>query len=172
LYASKESVIARFSTPQDKMILIRSHKMKNGYMRITYRDNVCDGGTGKSNNYLVHKIVLETFISKPSNDPSWEVGHIDGNRKNNRLSNLFWITRQANLKQRDMEGRLLKPVFVYDRKENTEEKFKSRIAAAEALNVQRSNLSNAIKKELVLQNRYYVSDIEMFPDELVYIFKA
>lgn len=49
--------------------------------------------TGKS--YLVHRLVAETWIPKESED--LEVNHINGNRYDNRVENLEWITHQENI---------------------------------------------------------------------------
>lgn len=44
----------------------------------------------------VHRLVMETFNPVPNAD-ELDVNHIDGNKKNNNLSNLEWCTRQENL---------------------------------------------------------------------------
>ena len=43
----------------------------------------------------VHRLVAEAFIPNPDNLK--EVNHIDGNHDNNQMSNLEWITHQANV---------------------------------------------------------------------------
>lgn len=44
--------------------------------------------------YLVHRLVLQTFT--PTDDETLECDHIDGNTINNHLSNLRWVTRAEN----------------------------------------------------------------------------
>ena len=43
----------------------------------------------------VHREVALAFIPNPNNLP--EVNHIDGNKENNHVSNLEWVTHQANV---------------------------------------------------------------------------
>lgn len=45
--------------------------------------------------FYLHRIVAETFLSNPKGLP--EVNHIDGNKENNTVSNLEWVTRTQNV---------------------------------------------------------------------------
>lgn len=45
--------------------------------------------------YLVHRLVAEYFLERP--EGTTEVNHKDGNKWNNDLSNLEWVTQRQNI---------------------------------------------------------------------------
>lgn len=67
---------------------IKSTNHKGGYLRLGL---VTDEGRKK---FLLHRVVAITFIPNPENKP--EVNHIDGNKHNNSVDNLEWVTREEN----------------------------------------------------------------------------
>lgn len=48
----------------------------------------------KGTTYYVHRLIAQHFIPNPDNKP--EVNHIDGDRNNNDVSNLEWVTSSEN----------------------------------------------------------------------------
>jgi len=68
--------------------ILKQEKCKNGYLRVT----LCKRGVCKR--YLVHRLVLETFIG--SCPEGMEGCHNDGNRGNNFTENLRWDTHKNN----------------------------------------------------------------------------
>lgn len=59
-----------------------------GYFRV----NLC--AKGKYESLYVHRLVAKAFIPNIDNKPS--VNHIDGNKKNNSINNLEWVTPKEN----------------------------------------------------------------------------
>lgn len=51
---------------------------------------------GKVKKLTIHRIVAINFLDNPQNKP--DVNHIDGNKHNNKLSNLEWVTKSENIK--------------------------------------------------------------------------
>lgn len=62
---------------------------KRTYMTVTLSKN------SKHETRDVHRLVAETFLVKPNG--ASEVNHIDGDKFNNKLSNLEWVTKGENL---------------------------------------------------------------------------
>lgn len=60
----------------------------NGYARYTLCHN------GRTKRFLAHRLVAMLYVSNPDNKP--EVNHKDGNKLNNVVENLEWVTRSEN----------------------------------------------------------------------------
>lgn len=79
----------------------KSQTVSKGYHSVSlYKDNAC-------RYFHVHRLVLQTF--KPVNNMDClQVNHIDGNRENNNISNLEWVTGSMNIQHGVSEGNVNK----------------------------------------------------------------
>ena len=72
----------------------------------------------KYKGYNIHRLVAETFIHNPENKR--EVNHINGNKHDNRVDNLEWVTTSENRIHAYKTG-LQKPTYGYLGKHRTQE---------------------------------------------------
>ena len=62
-----------------------------GYFQVSLRSN------GKTYCKLVHRIVIDAFSCETSSDTKMSVDHINGNKSDNRIENLRYITHRENV---------------------------------------------------------------------------
>lgn len=63
---------------------------KAGYVRIQLYQN------NKKKNYYLHRLIANTYL--PNYDSNLQVNHKDGNKSNNNITNLEWVTPKENIK--------------------------------------------------------------------------
>lgn len=71
-----------------KEIILKSYINRYGYEKVILTIHQ------KSSHRSVHRVVAEVFITNP--ESKLEVNHKDGNKLNNRVENLEWVTRKEN----------------------------------------------------------------------------
>ena len=70
--------------------LLKLHDNGKGYLKV----DLCKDG--KQKRFFIHRLVAGTFIENPNNYP--QVNHINGNKKDNRVENLEWVSASTNVK--------------------------------------------------------------------------
>ena len=92
--------------PNGRILSIKNSK--GDYLNIV----LCHGNKRRS--VKVHRLVAEAFIPNPDNKP--EVNHKDGNKQNNRVGNLEWVTRAENHRHAlALNPNILKGMVQYNR---------------------------------------------------------
>lgn len=71
---------------------LSTHLDKNGYVKVRLVSP-----NSKRHTYSIHRLVMENF-SPVENMENLQINHMDGNKKNNNLSNLEWVTPHENIK--------------------------------------------------------------------------
>ena len=77
------------SLKHNKRREIKGYIDKYGYRRVLIYEN------GKRKKYFVHRLVAEKYIPNLNNLP--QVNHKDGNKLNNCIDNLEWVTPKENI---------------------------------------------------------------------------
>lgn len=71
---------------------LKLHINRKGYCIFSTKIN---GRDGKAICFKVHRVVAEAYLLNPENKS--EVNHIDGNKLNNNVINLEWVSRSENI---------------------------------------------------------------------------
>ena len=66
--------------------ILKHYKTKEGYLSVILYKN------SKQKHFLIHRLVAECFLLNKNQC----VNHIDGNKMNNKISNLEWVTNSQN----------------------------------------------------------------------------
>jgi len=81
---------------EKKYKMLKPNLSKQGYLRLMTSMN------SENKYYFVHRLVLEAFIPKPSENSI--VNHLNSIKTDNRLENLEWCTQSENIKHAYKNG--------------------------------------------------------------------
>lgn len=125
------------------------------YRLVSLRNN------SQTTTYRIHRLVAESFIPNPYN--KLEINHIDGNKANNHVSNLEWVTHLENMQHalktglwKPAEGMLGKRGILYKRSKKVYQfslggeliaEYANATEAATALGLHQSVISNCVAKK-------------------------
>ena len=138
---------------------IKQSTMTRGYLSVSLWDN------GKPKTYYVHRLVALTWIPNHNDKPY--VNHKNGNKKDNKVSNLEWCTRKYNVgygtvkerqsinKRGQSNSWLNKPVLQYSLDGKFIAEYNSTTQAAKELSQTLNKDWEKIKKAINNQLRIY-----------------
>ncbi len=118
-----------------KIRILKPITNNHGYLRIElYKNKVAKA-------FSVHRLVSEAFIPNPENKP--QVNHKDGNKLNNNVENLEWVTNNENYSHsviKNLVSSHPKRVLCIE----MNKVFTSITEASRILNIDRSNIKQVI----------------------------
>ena len=101
-----------------------------------------------SNKYAIHRLVALMFIPNLENKPF--VNHIDGNKTNNNITNLNWVTcSENNIHNHNMGfvNYYTRKITQYDLDMKIIKIYNSIVQASKQLNISATNISGALRKK-------------------------
>lgn len=90
-----------YVTPSGNVENSSNHRLKKldngkGYKMVSLH------GKGKRKNFYIHRLVAMCYLDNPNGFP--EINHKDGNKSNNDVSNLEWVSKKMNIKHALING--------------------------------------------------------------------
>lgn len=135
----REYEVSNFGRIRNNGIIRKQSVSSSGYQYIGVTFN------GIQKNYLIHRLVAEAFLPNPLKKP--QVNHIDGDKSNNNVRNLEWVTASENmihkaniLKSPTSDRFLIQEVVCVE----TGERFSSISEAARRYNVSQPQISSVV----------------------------
>ena len=133
---------------KQRILKPKSKNAKTGYRVTLWKD-------GKGKDYLVARLVATTFLENLINT-NMTVNHKDGNRFNNYVDNLEWLSRSDNIKhgfETGLYGNQTK-VRITNKETNETNEFRSMTIASKFIGKNHGYISYHVKKSN-FENKYY-----------------
>lgn len=133
---SATGVVVNRNEYHNRISYLKSRKRKDGYHVISLsKDN-------KAKYFYLHRLIADHFIPNPKNKKY--VNHKDGDKSNNRVSNLEWCTASENSQHAIDNGMYKPPIFKgedHSRSKITDDTVRSIRALYEGGNYTQTKLS-------------------------------
>ena len=138
-----------YSSFSGKLKPRKTYITKNGYEIIKLSK------AGKYKRMLIHRLVAEYFcLNKEKKE---EVNHKDGNKLNNKYSNLEWVSHTENMKHAFKNKLIYRDIKTSVEFDGYIFRFDSIKKTAKCLSCSTSAIHNAHKKNKLLFNKYKIT---------------
>ena len=115
-----------------------------GYLQVSLCKN------GEMNNFLIHRLVSQTFIPNPDNLP--QVNHKDEDKENNYVQNLEWCDKKYNnnygTRTQRASMKISKPVLQYTKSGEFVKEWKSATDVQRTLGYFQNNIASCCTGKL------------------------
>ena len=114
---------------------------------------------GKKKRRYAHRLVAMAYLPRPLDEKKIEVNHKDGNKMNNCVDNLEWVTPQEN-QQHAVQLQLIKypHVYCFDKNKRLVAEYKNVPEAARAVKISKSMIFQELQKPIkTLSGGFYWS---------------